>query len=262
MQAKESFGLRLKWLGCSCFELDFGGVSVVNDPWITQNGKNGLTWEAVENCNYITLTHGHYDHTLDIPVLLEKFSPYVLCGENTAIPLMKWTDLSPMRLYPMTANLELDLEAVKIQALYGRHTPRSGGAGEREAWRVNHPVNHGDQNLIDLAFWGDLEYRNYLYTTPNGTKVLIWGNKLSRPDQRTILRQAKPHVALMQVTGGNAAADTADICEEMGCKVVIPHHFDFPKDYMPFVRELEEELCRRGSKISCIVPEYGKWISL
>ena len=37
------FGVRLKWLGCACFELDFDGLHIVNDPWITVNQKNELT---------------------------------------------------------------------------------------------------------------------------------------------------------------------------------------------------------------------------
>ena len=92
--AEKTFGLRLKWLGCACFEMDFGGVTVVNDPWITANPKTELTWEDVEKCDYITLTHGHYDHTLDIPALVKKFNSYLLCGENTAIPMMRFADMN------------------------------------------------------------------------------------------------------------------------------------------------------------------------
>ena len=66
------FGLRLKWLGCACFEMDFDGLHIVNDPWITPNQKTELTWEDVEKCDYITLTHSHSDHIVDIPALMEK----------------------------------------------------------------------------------------------------------------------------------------------------------------------------------------------
>lgn len=41
------FALRIKWLGCASFELDFGGITVVNDPWITKNSKTELTWENI-----------------------------------------------------------------------------------------------------------------------------------------------------------------------------------------------------------------------
>lgn len=257
----ENFGVRIKWLGCACFELDFGGLTVVNDPWITPNKATSLTWEAIEKCDYITLTHGHHDHTLDIPVLLEKFSPFILCGEATAIPLMKWTNANPKWLYPMSPDLELDFDDVKIKALYGRHVPLAGTASDRIECAKTHPAHAGDPNLIELGFCGEVEYRNYLYTMPNGTKVLIWGNKF-RPEQRNILRREKPDIAILQVTGKNSAEETAALMKEIGCKVVMPHHFDFPNPRMDTVNELGEELARSAPEIRFIVPEYGQWIEL
>lgn len=260
--SENKFGLRVKWLGCACFEMDFGNVTVVNDPWITANKSTELDWEAVEKCDYITLTHGHYDHTLDIPALVKKFDPYILCGENTAIPLMKWANLNPMMVYPMPANLEIDLDDIKIKAFYGRHTYMPGGEKERAVSRRNHPVNVGDDNLIDLAFWGDFEYRNFLYTMPNGIKVFIWGNMLSRPDQRNIMREIKPDIAMLQITGRNDPADVVRVCKEMRCKVLIPNHIDFPKDYSESVQELGAVMAKDLPEVRFIVPEYGKWINL
>ena len=253
------FGLRLKWLGCACFEIDFGGLHVVNDPWITPNEKNDLTWESVEKCDYITLTHSHSDHIVDIPALMRKFDAYLMCGELTAMPLAMWADVNPMRVYPMSPNLELDMDGVKIKALYGRHSPLPGTAQEREAKR-----NAGDSSLLlkELSRWGDMEYRNYLYTMPNGTKVLIWGNKIARPDQRYILKAERPDIAIIQVTGANKAEDMAAGCKEMGCKVVIPHHIDFPGDYSRQVAALQEALAQIAPEISFMIPKYNEWIEL
>ena len=44
-----AFGIRIKWLGCACFEMDFGGVTVVNDPWITANQKTELSFDEPLN---------------------------------------------------------------------------------------------------------------------------------------------------------------------------------------------------------------------
>lgn len=256
------YGLRLKWLGCACFEMDFGSVTVVNDPWITVNEKTDLTWESVEKCNYITLTHSHHDHIMDIPALMEKFPAYLMCGELTAVPLMMWANVNPMRMYPMTPNLELDMDGVKIKALYGRHGPLKGNAQERmEGWETHHAHKHS-QVLKELGMWGDMEYRNFLYTMPNGTKVLIWGNKISRPDQRNILKAEHPDIAIIQVTGTNKATDMAAACKEMGCKVVIPHHIDFPGNYMRQTLAFQEALAEIAPEIQFIIPEYGKWIEL
>ena len=257
----KKFGARIKWLGCACFELDFGGLTVVNDPWITPNQATELTWEAVEKCDYITLTHGHSDHTLDIPALMEKFGARVLCGESTAVPLLKWTNANPMRIYPMVPNLELDLDDVKIKALYGRHGPLPGTASERAERAKNSPVNAGDPNLIELGFWGDFEYRNYLYTMPNGTKIMICGSKM-HPDQRNILRQEKPDIMLFQVVGVNPGVQVAELMKEIGCKVLIPFHFDYPRLFSDKLEDLADAMKALAPEIQYIVPEYGQWIEL
>ena len=259
----KTFGLRVKWLGCACFELDFGGATVVTDPWITPNKNTDLTWEAVEKCDYITLSHGHYDHIEDIPPLFEKFQPLVLCGDFTAEPLMNWLNVNPMSIYPMAPGLELDFDAVKIKALFGRHTVLPGTAAERAAEAETHPSTAGDPEKIRLRLWGDLEYRDYLFTMPNGTKVLIWGNRMKKPDQRNILRQVRPDIAILQMTtSDNAGALAAAVCRESGCKVVIPHHFDFPHDCTQFVEMLGKELAENAPETRLIVPRYGEWIEL
>jgi len=257
----KKFDVRIKWLGCACFELDFGGLTVVNDPWITPNEATELTWEAVEKCDYITLTHGHFDHTIDIPVLMEKFGARVLCGEFTSVPLLRWTNANPMSIYPMVPNLELDFDDVKIKALYGRHGPLPGTAAERQEKHEVAPYNEGDPDLIELGFWGDFEYRNFLYTMPNGTKVMICGSKLHR-DQQNILRQEKPDIVLLQTVGVNSGARAAGLMKEIGCKVVIPFHFDFPKFYGDKIEELGDALKELAPEIQYIVPEYGQWIEL
>ena len=256
------YGIKIKWLGCACFEMDFGGVTVVNDPWITPNKKMDLTWEDVEKCDYITLTHSHSDHIVDIPALMEKFSAYLMCGELTAMPLMMWADVNPMRMYPMSPNLELDLDTVKIKALYGRHSPLPGKAQERLANIEASEFYSQSPYLKELGLLGALEYRNYLYTTPGGAKLLIWGNKIARPDQRNMLIAEQPDIAIIQVTGANKAEDMAAACKAMGCKVVIPHHIDFPGDYMRQTLALRDALAAIAPEIQFIIPEYGKWIEL
>ncbi len=256
------FGLRLKWLGCACFEMDFNGLHIVNDPWITPNEKTDLTWENVEKCDYITLTHSHSDHIVDIPALMEKFPAYLMCGEMTALPMMKWADVNPMRIYPMSSNLELDMDKVKIKALYGRHSPLPGTGLERVERMKNSPFHGQSELLTELGILGDLEYRNYLYTMPNGAKVLIWGNKIACPDQRNILKAEHPDIGIIQVTGANKAEDMAAACKEMGCKVVIPHHIDYPGDYSRQTENLKNALAEIAPEITFIIPKYNEWIEL
>ena len=254
-------GFRLRWLGCACYEMDFGGLTVVSDPYITDNKKTELTWEDVEHCDLITLSHTHYDHTLDIPALMRKYGARLLCGELAAPLLLKWIDCNPMEILPLEPNVELDFDAVKIKALWGQHIRLPGAESERVARANQSPANHGDPDLIALSLHGDIEYSNFLYTLPNGLRMLVWGSDLKRPEQRNLLREVHPDIAILQMTVNSGEA-TAKIAKEIGCRILLPHHFDFPGDYMPSVLDLKDELAKIAPEIRFVIPEYGKWIEL
>ena len=61
----------------SCVMLATGGLY----SYFTMQQQNHLktltelTYEAVEKCDYIVLTHGHYDHITDIPALVKNSTP-------------------------------------------------------------------------------------------------------------------------------------------------------------------------------------------
>jgi len=260
--AEEKLGVRLKWLGCACFEMDFGGLTVVNDPWITDNPATDLTWEAVERCDYITVSHGHYDHITDIPALVKKFDPRMLAGEQTAVALMRYADMVPMRMLPMYPNMELDFEGVRIRALYGRHSMVPESASVREAMWLTHGQTKNSPVLQELAKWGDFEYRNYLYTTPNGTTVLFWGNTVDLPELRGILLQTRPDIAIVQATRKSPPDLVAHLCLEMGCRIVMPHHIDFPRDNSAWGEELGRQLRLQAPHIRYITPAYWEWMDL
>ena len=117
----QKFGVDIKWLAVTSFEMKFNNTTVVSDPYITECVGTDLDYTAVENCDIICLSHAHWDHVTDIPRLMEKFSPKVLCGDMTAMPLAKWLNCPASKIYPTYPNLELDFGDVKIKSLFGRH---------------------------------------------------------------------------------------------------------------------------------------------
>ena len=126
------YDIRIKWLTIACFEMQFGGTTVVSDPCIGARPGNDLTWENIENCDLITLSHCHWDHVTDIPALMERFPAPLLTGTLTAMPVVRWLDCYPGRVYPMDAGLELDFGDVKVKSLFGRHCTHNA-----------HHVTHG-----------------------------------------------------------------------------------------------------------------------
>lgn len=264
MTMKKNYGVDIKWLAVSCFELRVGETTVVTDPYITECVGTDCTWEDVEDCQIITLGHAHWDHITDIPRLGKKFNPLILCGDHTAYPLTTWLNYSPTRVYPMNPGLELDFGDIKILALYGRHTELGMGLNDLLRDRIGpNPICQSDPGIAALQGIGSLEYRNFLYTLPNGTKILLWGNDPT-VDQINLCKALKPDIGLIQYSSRQEVLEArAELAAEAGCKVLIPHHHDFKSVTDP--AELErfgEAFLKRVPDGTFVNPNHGEWIHL
>ena len=68
--------MRLTWLGHSGFRLEWGGASVLIDPWLAGNPSFDETrrGEAIEGATHVLLTHGHGDHSADAVAICRELS--------------------------------------------------------------------------------------------------------------------------------------------------------------------------------------------
>ncbi len=256
----QKLGVRLKWLGCAGFEMDFGGLTVVSDPFITELKTTELTYENVEHCDLMVLTHGHYDHVTDIPALHQKFGALLLCGEQTAPLVAKWSNMSPMNVLPMTPGLELDFDAVKIKAIFGTHTMLEKSYQALEERARNNLFLNEHPDLLPLHKVGHMEYRNFLFTMPNGTRILHWGNPLNAY-LCNLMKPEKADILIQQMTAVIPDPELLiDVCREMGTKVLIANHVDFPRDYREKAKETGARVKEALPEIRFIMPEYNRWM--
>lgn len=260
---EKKYGFGLKWLAVTSFELRFGNTTVVTDPYITECEGTDLTWENVENCDLICLGHAHWDHITDIPRLMKKFSPKLLCGEMTSLPLLRWLDCNPSFVYPMYPNLELDFGDVKVRALYGRHTNTGKTRSQLMELISKNPLCQADSGILGLQEIGSFEYHNFLFTLPNGTKILLWGNSPT-VEQVNLCKALKPDIAIIQrALREKDIVQKAEFAAAIGCKVVIPHHHDFSAvDNPAIVGKFKEEFLKRVPDGTFISPKHGEWIEL
>ncbi len=168
------YHFRIKWLTAACFEMEKDGKHMVTDPFITLSENSPCTWENIEGCDLITLSHVHWDHITDIPVLMDKFGQLpLLTGSLSALPLLEWGNLYPQSVYPMDANLELDFDWVKVKALFGRHTAFGETVNQLIKTAQEAICGQGHGRYADPWNTGIPEF---LFTFPDGMKVLVWGN--------------------------------------------------------------------------------------
>lgn len=254
--------LSLRWLSVTCFEMKIGGMTIVTDPFVTDSPGTDLTADVIEGVDLILLTHAHWDHVTDIPLLMRRFEPKLLLGEFTAMPMAKWLNCSASRVYPMPHGLELDFDSVKVKALYGRHTDLHEPIVD-SAYRVmSSPLlsAKNDNDLRELQWWGMIEYRNFLITTRNGVRVLLWGNDPTI-EQRNLLKNIRPDIALLQFSRQDPM-EMAAFASDIGTKVFIPHHMDLklkPEEYEPRVEVLRKEFLKREPNAAFICPKHGQW---
>ena len=259
----KSYGVSVKWLAVSSFEIRCGDLSVVTDPFITECVCTDVTWEAVENCNIICVGHSHWDHITDIPRLAQKFHPIILCGDQTAMPMAKWLNYNPSYIYPMYPDTELDFDSVKIRALYGRHKSLNSGFNDLCARLETNEFSQKDPGIAALQPVGSMEYRNYLFTLPNGTKLLIWGNEPT-VEPINLCKALKPDIAIIQRSvNPEGIRKKAEFAAAIGCKVVIPHHHDFKSvDDPAVIAAFRDEFLRLVPDGTFIAPEHGQWVHL
>lgn len=244
------YGLSIKWLSVSCYEIRYEGHTIVTDPYETNGG--------VEACDMVCLSHSHWDHLEDLPQVAEKFDPIILCGDKTAYGLAEWLDRDPAAIYPMYPDNELDFGWVKVRAIYGRH---KGGKGTFSGLRErlnNNPACQNDPGLAAIQLMGSMEYRNFLLTFSNGTKLLIWGGDPT-VDQKNLCAALGADIAIIQRSKDEAKADFA---AALGCKILLPHHQHFRKDDSELLAAMKEQFLEKAPGAQFIDPDRGEWIEV
>jgi hypothetical protein len=159
--------------------------------------------------------------------------------------------------------VELDFGDVRIRALYGRHKDLGSQYDVLMERLQTNPLSVADPGLAALQEVGSMEYRNFLFTLPNGTKILIWGNDVT-VEQVNICKALQPAIAILQrSTTPEKAAQMADFAAAIGCKVVIPHHHDFKKvDDPAEVAQFKQAFLERVPDGTFITPVHGQWVDL
>jgi L-ascorbate metabolism protein UlaG (beta-lactamase superfamily) len=70
--------MQLTYYGHSCFSVKAGGKSLLFDPFITANPLASAIDVDEIKADYIFVSHGHYDHTIDIVRIARRTGAKVL----------------------------------------------------------------------------------------------------------------------------------------------------------------------------------------
>lgn len=219
-------GIRLRWLNTAGFEIVMSnGKHILLDPFLDGN-VNGLpchpiSIDEIERCDYLLLSHIHFDHAENVADLQKKFpQTNIFCPDLSADPLCQAKPINCCRLYRVRSGEKYEFDDVTIECFAGRHTEAARGS-----YRTGKGNVLPDGTLDQMMWFGSLELVNYLITANDGTKILVWAGMTS-PDQKHRFAGLKPNISLMHVSPKQDFNEFAALTAAIGTQIIIPHHYD------------------------------------
>ena len=241
-------GIRLRWLNTAGFEIEMSnGKHILLDPFLDAQINGIPCWplplDAIERCDYLCLSHIHFDHAQDVGCIQQKFpGTYIFCPALSVDPLCRAEDLDCARIFPVHGGDSFTFDDVKIQVFPGRHTesPRGYRPSGKDFVKP-------DGTRDEMMWFGNMELVNYLITTNDGTRILVWAGMTS-PDQKHCFADLHPDLALMHVSPKQDFAEFAALTAAMGTKVIIPHHYDCTEKLFEAVPEAMNNMSEANRK--------------
>lgn len=261
--------------GCFEFKLP-NGKTIMVDPYFPEDGKGvGKDKEAVEACDYILLTHTHFDHDMHVGYFVEKFNPRVFVQADAAIDVMIFHQIPLDNIIPVHHGQEFELDGFLVQGFMTKHA----NFGLRK-WDPNHDltlkrVGVAGHKKVDT--YGDVECVNYLLTLDNGfTTAIISGTDFSSDIQK---KATEHHIDLLfrqfgMRRGMKSAMDFdsqippdefAGVIAKYHAQVMIPFHFENSlktwgeERLRAYVEDVSAEMRKRYPGRIMFYPEAWIW---
>lgn len=239
---------RMRWLGTACFEIVLPNQqTVVIDPYVDDSVSAPISSNQFEGCNYIFITHGHYDHVLDAGKLALHFKPKIFCNEATASSLIHHQRVNPGLITPLKAGDNIQEKGLGIEVVRGIHvdiaaefrrlTGRELFDGGTDLMSI---VKKGLWEILDTD-WVPEQFGEWMTKYPQGeqlnfifemagSKRIYMAGTYPDPSVIEMAKQAKAYITLLQVLPGRILCGleekTADLAIASGCQIVVPQHHD------------------------------------
>lgn len=240
--------IEIRWLGTACFEIVMPTRQrVVIDPYLDDAVGAPVGSADIEGCDFIFLTHGHYDHILDVGKLAERFNPKIFCSDVAAGSLTEYQDVSRDLVRTINPGEIIQEKDLTVEVLQGFHVdfareyrrltghelpkdPADPTGISREARMALFGSDKVNDQFSDwMSMYPPGEQLNFVFEPAGGRRIYMAGS-YPEPGAIDAAQQAKADITLLQVLPGNILPgleeQVVDLAMASGCSMAIPQHHD------------------------------------
>lgn len=110
--------MNIQYLGQSGFLIEFGGKSLLFDPFITSNPiAKGINKDDL-NPDYILLSHGHFDHVEDAEYIAKKSGAKIISNYE----IVEWYGKKDIAGHPLNHGGKFDFDFGTVKYVNAIHT--------------------------------------------------------------------------------------------------------------------------------------------
>ncbi len=280
--------LKLRWSGVNFYEFVLpSGISIVMDPYFDDpnNEHNEYKYtptdlpagEWVHGADYVLLTHGHGDHTAELPSILDCYPAAHVVAPEHVLPALIWTYKLNYTGHYFDEAAALDkfvFHGFTLETCRSNHNLSKGAVGgELDAEKYTN--EDGSFNFYELyRMIYEREIMNMKITTDEGFTILIWNSEMQADglgfeSRSWFYKDAKPDLFMYQVAGASFDYDRrnpnckhmGDWVASVGAGVAIPEHQQhFSYDELDAIAAEFTAICDdAGVDTAFVTPETGVW---
>ncbi len=256
--------MKIQWTGTAGFKIQSGNACFLIDPYLSRNKDASpaqpLTPKDLGEFSHIFISHGHFDHILDIPDVVRDTRARVIC-DSVAARTLTQMGVPRDHIEEVThPGFKIDFNHVHAEAFYSRHIRFDAKLLLTTLMRAGRQIREILPLFRDYPCGQVLSWRLEL----EDRRIHFFGSGGSTRPELQALASMPIDLLLLPLQGHSKICDKAVTYVEMlQPAVVIAHHQDnfYPPvsqtvDIKPFL----EQVHRRYPKTKTVVMNINETI--
>ncbi len=265
----------MRWLGVACFEIQLPtGEVIIIDPYLDNSLTAPITSQEIQRVDWIFITHGHFDHVLDVGKLASRLGSQVICSAEVGENIQKRLDVPANQARVVTAGETIKIGSSTVKVVKALHIDNRLYFADQLGYAPSDQMSVTDmvreifskipggedreKILSHLGKYPPGEQLNYIFDLPGNLRLYFFGS-VPHPELFFLVEEARPQILILQILR-NKEKEAVELVRRSGAWLIFPSHHDpfFPGQKLPDM-ELVKRLMAKLPGVCFIEPQPGQW---